>query len=347
MEREARLYEKLDSKKVRCTACARNCVIPEGSHGFCFVRQNKHGRLVLANYALLSSMQLDPIEKKPFNHFLPGTTAFSIGTVSCSWGCQFCQNHNISKEREISGSEAPPERVVELAKESGAASIAYTYNEPSIFIEYALDTARLAHKAGLRNLFVTNGYLTDESVSAMKGLIDAVVVNFKGNGEEKFANRFEAVLSNEPVKTSILGIKKAGMHLEITDLVIPKVGDSIDACRSLASWICSEVGADTPLHFTRFHPDYKMLEYPMTDLEALKRHYHAAKKAGLRHVYIGNVPGNPYENTYCPACGSPVIMRDGFGVTGWQLDKRMGCASCGYKLNIIGTRPEQGQSITT
>ncbi len=340
MEKEAFLYKRIGSGKVVCSACARRCVIPEGSHGFCFVRQNRSGRLILANYALLSSMQLDPIEKKPFNHFMPGTAAFSIGTVSCSWGCRFCQNHNISKEREISGVELSPEAAVKMALESGAGSIAYTYNEPSIFIEYALDVARLAHKAGLRNLFVTNGYLTEEGISAMKGLVDAAVVNFKGNGDEKFAHAFEAVTSNEPVKSSILAMKSAGIHVELTDLIIPRVGDSIEACEVLVRWVHDEAGADTPIHFTRFHPDYKMLDYPSTSFETLKRHLDAAKRAGLSFVYIGNVPGNPYESTYCPKCGAIAIGRDGFGISEWRLDMHMRCKACGYVLPVKGAAPD-------
>ncbi len=338
MEKEATLYRKLEGSRVECTACARRCKIPEGSHGFCFVRQNRNGRLYLANYGLAEAVQIDPIEKKPFNHFMPGTSVLGIGTSSCSWGCLFCQNHNISREREIRGTELGPERIVELAMDYGVQSVAYTYNEPSIFIEYALDTARIAHRNGLKNVWVSNGYLTKEAVHEMKGLIDAVVVDFKGNADSKFANKYEAVLSEEPIREALLELKKAGIHIEITDLVIPQVGDSLDACDSLTRWIRNKLGSGTPVQFTRFHPDYKMLQYPETPYETLKKHYDVAKRNGLDYAYIGNVPGNRYESTYCPGCGSKVIGRFGFSITEWDIDKESKCAKCGHAIPVTGAR---------
>ena len=264
MKKEAILNRKMEGGRVECYACARRCRIPEGSHGFCYVRQNIGGKLWLVNYGVVSAMQVDPIEKKPFNHFMPGTYVFGIGTSSCNWGCLFCQNHNISKDKEIAGEYISPQKMVQKALDNDTQGIAFTYNEPTIFIEYALDVARVAHRKGLFTVFVTNGYMTRETVKEMTGLIDAAVVDLKGSGEEKFSNRFEAVRSNEPVKESLIAMKDAGMHVEITDLIIPRVGESLDACDSLTKWIVKNLGKDTPVQFTRFHPDYKMLDYPDT-----------------------------------------------------------------------------------
>jgi pyruvate formate lyase activating enzyme len=336
MMKEARFWRPAGGSKVECIACARMCKIPEGSHGFCFIRQNVHGKLCLANYGLLEAMQVDPIEKKPFNHFMPGSYVFGIGTSSCNLGCLFCQNPDMSKEREIKGKEVLPGKVVELAIENNTEGIAYTYNEPTIFVEYALDTAELAHKKGLYNAFVTNGYMTKEVVQAMKGLVDAVVVDFKGNGDKNFVNKYSAVISSEPVKGALIEMKKAGIHIEITDLVIPDVGDSPDACDELTGWIRKELGPDTPVQFTRFYPAYKMMNYPETPYDTLKNHYDIAKRNGLNYVYIGNMPGNPYESTYCPKCGELVIGRYGLHMTGWKLDRENRCPSCKNAIPVIG-----------
>lgn len=290
MGRVGRLWKPLGGKKVECTACARRCRIPEGSRGFCFVRQNVNGKLHLATYGKLEAMQVDPIEKKPFNHFMPGSYVFGVGTSSCNWGCLFCQNHNISKEREVRGIDVTPEEVVELAAKNKAQGIAYTYNEPTIFMEYALDVAKIAKKRGMYNLFVTNGYMTEEGIEAMTGLIDAAVVNFKGNGEDKFSNKYETVLSNGPVRESLVMLKEAGLHIELTDLIIPGAGDSKEACDNLTKFIYEDLGPDTPIQFTRFHPDYKMLDYVETPYSTLEAHYKIAKRNGLNYAYIGNVP---------------------------------------------------------
>ncbi len=337
MLHDAILSNDLGGKKIECIACARRCKIPEGGHGFCFVRQNVNGKLKLATYGKVNAMQIDPIEKKPFNHFLPGSYVFGIGTSSCNWGCLFCQNHNISKEKEITGRDMTPEELVELAIAKNTQSIAYTYNEPTIFIEYALDVGKLAHKKGLYNLFVTNGYMTTEAIDEMKGMVDAAVVDFKGNGEQKFSNKYEVVMSNEPVIEAAAAMKKAGIHVEFTDLIIPRVGDSLEACDQLTKRIYDEMGPDAPIQFTRFHPDYKMMDYPFTSFESLKAHYEIAKKNGLRYVYIGNVPETPYANTYCPGCGELAIERSDLYLTAWHLDKDNRCRKCGYRIPVYRT----------
>ncbi len=337
MIHDAILYNKLGEGRVECVACARRCKIPSGSHGFCFVRKNVEGKLKLATYGTVNAMQVDPIEKKPFNHFYPGTYVFGIGTSSCNWGCQFCQNHNISKEREITGMDISAEEIIDLAIREKTQGMAFTYNEPTIFMEYALDVAKLAHRRGLYTVFVTNGYMTPEAVSEMKGHIDAAVVDFKGNGEEKFSNKYEVVQSCEPIKEAMLAMKSAGIHTEMTDLIIPKAGESLEACDSLTRWISENLGPDAPIQFTAFHPDYKMLDYPATSYEVLKKHYDVARRNGLNYVYIGNVPGNKYENTYCPGCGKRVIEREGLYLKGHSLDERNRCGSCGYQIPVTGT----------
>ncbi len=341
MEKEAILWKPMPNGKVECIACGRRCKIPDGGRGFCFVRMNKGGKLYLENYGVLEAMQIDPIEKKPFNHFYPGSYVLGVGTSSCNFGCLFCQNHNISKEREISGADVSPEELIALALKHGVQGIAYTYNEPTIFIEYALDVAKLAHKKGLFNVFVSNGYMTPEAVKEMKGLIDGVVVDFKGNGEEKFANKYEAVVSNDNIKNSLLAMKEAGMHIEITDLVIPRVGDSLDACNGLTKWIAEHLGPDTPVQFTRFHPDYKMLDYPETPIETLVSYYDTAKRNGLKYVYIGNVYESRYGNTYCPSCGKEIVKREGFYISKWKISKDLRCEFCGEKVYMEGRIPNK------
>ncbi len=336
MIHDAILYNRLDGGKVECIACARRCRIPQGSHGFCFVRRNEGGMLKLATYGTVNALQVDPIEKKPFNHFMPGSYVLGLGTSSCNWGCQFCQNHNISKEREITGMEMGPEEIVETAIRERTEGIAFTYNEPTIFIEYALDVAKLAHRKGLYTAFVTNGYMTPEAVAEMKGLVDATVVDFKGSGEQKFSNRYETVQSSEPIKEALLALKAARIHVELTDLIVPRAGESLEACDSLTRWVSEAMGPDTPLQFTAFHPDYKMLDYPRTRYAELKAHYDVARRNGLRYVYIGNVPGNRYENTYCPGCGVAVIERSNLYLTRWLLDRENRCKGCRHKIPVVG-----------
>ncbi len=338
MEKEALFGRNIGNGRIECGACARLCKIPEGSHGFCYVRQNKKGKLRLVNYGIVSALQIDPIEKKPFNHFMPGSYVLGIGTSSCNWGCQFCQNHFISKDKEMEGRYISPDKIVERALESGVEGIAFTYNEPTIFIEYALDVARAAHKKGLFNVFVTNGYMTRDVVKKMAGLIDAAVVNIKGNAAQKFSNKFEMIQSSEPIREALVELKKHKIHVEMTDLIIPRVGEDLAACDEITKWISGTLGQDTPLHFTRFHPDYKMLDYPSTRYETLKNHYDIAKKNGLKYVYIGNVPGSRFENTYCPECGKVAVERKDLYLKGWHIGTTGRC-KCGTKIPVFGRVP--------
>jgi pyruvate formate lyase activating enzyme len=338
VDKEAILWHPTGGGRLVCDACNRRCSIPEGSHGFCYVRNNVGGRLYLASYGKLAAMQIDPIEKKPFNHFYPGTHVFTVGTSSCNWHCLFCQNHAISKETEVYGEDVPPERLPELAAENDCEGVGFSYNEPTIFVEYVIDAAREAHRAGKYTVFVTNGYGTVEMVRAIKGYVDAVVVDYKGSGEELFQRRQTMTVSAEPIKQTLLELKEQKIHTELTDLIIPQVGEDLDEARRLSGWLYDNLGPDVPIQFTRFHPDYKMLDVPPTPYELLLKHHEIATKAGLNYAYIGNVPGSPQEHTYCPGCHGVVIERHGFMITGWNLGENYRCRDCGQKIPIEGKR---------
>ncbi len=333
----ATLYEPLDGGKVRCTACARYCAIPSGSHGFCFVRKNVGGRLVLLSYGKASAIQVDPVEKKPLSHFHPGTRVYSIGTVGCNWRCQYCQNAEISQEREVVGRSLSPKAAVQGARRYGCQGVTFTYNEPTIFAEYALDVMQEAHAAGLFANFVTNGYMTPEAVEAIGPHLDAVSIDFKGSGEAGFLRKYIAAKGPEPIYETAEGLKRRGVHIEVTDLIVPQVGESVDATRRLARFIVDRLGPETPFHLLRFHPDYKMMDLPETPVATLERLHAVAKAEGLDYVYLGNVWGHPLEHTYCPKCGDVVVERFGFTIRSWNLDEQNRCVACGHRIPIVGT----------
>ena len=230
------------------------------------------------------------------------------------------------------------ERVPELAAENECEGVGFSYNEPTIFIEYVIDAAREAHRMGKYTVFVTNGYGTVESVRAMRGYVDAVVVDYKGSGEEIFQRRQTMTVSAEPIKETLLELKAQKIHTELTDLIIPQVGEDLEEAKRLCRWLYDNLGPDVPIQFTRFHPDYKLLDLPPTPNDLLVRHHAIAKEAGLNYAYIGNVPGSPQGHTYCPGCGAVAIERYGFMITGWNLDADYRCAACGYKIPIEGKR---------
>ncbi|NAZ13154.1 MAG: AmmeMemoRadiSam system radical SAM enzyme [Desulfurococcales archaeon] len=335
--RKAVLYRKLDKERVECVACARRCKLSPGQVGFCGIRGNYNGDLYLLSYGILIAINVDPIEKKPLTHFHPGSKVLSIATTGCNWACAYCQNYDISQRRHIEGFELEPEEVVKIALETGSDGITYTYNEPTIFMEYAHDVGVIARKEGLFNTFVTNGYMTDEAVDYLSEFLDAATVDIKGNADNNFARKFIQIINYEPVFETLKELKRKKIFIEITDLVIPKVGDDLDKARKLARWIVENLGPETPVHFLRFHPDYKMLDYPPTPVKTLEQHVKIAREEGLKYVYVGNVPGHPLENTYCPNCGKPVIVRYGFEILEWHLDQENRCRYCGYKINIVGT----------
>ena len=334
--KEAMLYKPLSDKKVLCFLCARECKVSDGGVGFCLVRKNEGGKLYSLVYAKACSANVDPITKKPLSHFHPGALVMSIATVGCNFRCRFCDNWVISQEKEIKGYDLPPEQVVEAALENECQGISYTYTEPTIFFEYAYDSAKLAHDKGLFNTFVTNGYMTPEAVRTIAPFLNAATVDFKGGGDPEFYRTFSAVPSVEPIFEALEEMKKQGIHVEITNLVVPKLGDSLERIRELAVWVKDHLGEDTPFHLLRFHPDYRLTDIPATTIQTLEKAYEAAKESGLNYVYLGNVPGHRYENTYCPSCGALVIKRLSFEILRWNLTKDMKCPECGHKIAIKG-----------
>jgi len=335
--KEASLYETVPGGRVRCTACARYCNIPAGKIGLCGIRGNENGKLWLYVYGKIIAGHIDPIEKKPVTHYMPGTKIFSVATTGCNWLCSYCQNFDISQRRKIEGLDVTPEKVVEMTKRYRCQGLAYTYNQPTIFIEFAHDIGVEARKAGLKNIFVSNGYDTPETVGMMSDFLDCITVDFKGSGETSFVRKYIGIANADPIFQTLLAIRdRTNVHIEITDLVVPEVGDDLGAARKLSSWIYDNLGPDTPIHFLRFHPDYKMMNLPETPIETLEKHHAVAKKVGLNYVYVGNVPGHPLEHTYCPECKAVVVERMGFDIIGWNLDARNCCKSCGNEISIVG-----------
>jgi len=337
LNKEAILYEKLPDDKVRCTACARYCEIKKDQIGLCGIRGNKDGKLELFVYGKVIAGHVDPIEKKPVTHYYPGSKIFSIATTGCNWLCKYCQNSDISQRRKVEGVDMTPDEVVNTAIKYGAQGIAYTYNQPSIFIEFARDCGIAARKKGLMNIFVSNGYDTPETVKMMGEFLDAITVDFKGSAEPEFTRKFIGVPDPKPIFDTLLEIRdKTKIHVEITDLIVPKVGDNLEYARKLSKFIYDEFGPEMPIHFLRFHPDYKMMDYEPTPVKTLEKHYQVAKEEGLKYVYLGNVPGHPWEHTYCSQCNKIVVKRFGFDIHEWNMDKDNKCKFCGNQIPIIG-----------
>ncbi len=312
--REASFYKKLDKKAVSCLLCPHRCQIPEGERGFCQVRLNKAGKLFTITYGYPCAVHIDPVEKKPLFHVLPGSAVFSIATAGCNLRCKFCQNWTISQTtpEHTYNYNLPPEEVVAAAKREGCPSIAYTYTEPTSFYEYMVDTAKAARKQGVLNLFHSCGYINPEPLRKLSQYLDAGNVDLKGFSRDFYQKVCSAEL--QPVLETLKILKEEGVWIEITNLVIPTLNDEPGLIKEMCLWIRDNLGEDVPLHFSRFHPDYKMRNLPPTPLETLERAHQIAKEAGLKYVYIGNVPGHPAENTYCPKCGKILIERRGYTV---------------------------------
>ncbi|MBI3089131.1 MAG: AmmeMemoRadiSam system radical SAM enzyme [Candidatus Tectomicrobia bacterium] len=334
--REAMLYEPLASGKVRCELCRHYCVIADGRDGICRVRANVGGTLYTLVYGRAIAANVDPIEKKPLFHFHPGSRSYSIATAGCNFQCAFCQNWDISQMpkggRRLAGRWFPPEAVVAAALATGCASIAYTYTEPTIFFEYAYDTAQLAHEAGLKNVFVSNGYMTEKALRRIAPYLDAINVDVKGFSEARYKRVMKARL--QPVLESLHVIKALGIWLEVTTLVIPTISDDEAGLRGIAAAIV-DLDAGTPWHVTQFHPDYRLTELPRTPLETLQRARHLGLDAGLRYVYCGNVPGEEGENTFCWGCGALLIERWGYRTKVIGL-REGACGRCGSKIDGAG-----------
>ena len=333
MIKEAMLFRALGEGKVSCFLCNHRCQIADSKFGICGVRQNKEGKLYTHVYGEVIAAHVDPIEKKPLYHFLPGTTSFSIATIGCNFRCPFCQNWSISqvtkrKGEGPSGHKLLPQDVVAAATNYGCRSISYTYTEPTIFYEYAYDTARLAAKKGLANIFVTNGYMTAEALEAFRPYLDACNVDLKSFRDEFYKEICQARL--QPVLDSIRLMKKMDIWVEVTTLVVPGQNDSIEELRDIARFI-AETGPDIPWHISRFHPDYQLTDTIATPIEVLHKARSIGKEAGLRYVYVGNVYGES-EETLCPSCGKTLIRRDGFHVSDNKL-KDSACPFCGNTVS--------------
>jgi len=299
---------------VKCQLCAQECIIHEGERGSCNTRVNIEGELRSLVYGRPISMHVDPIEKKPLYHFLPGSSAFSLATAGCPLHCQFCQNWEISqaKPEDYRVKYISPETIVQATEYQQAGVIAFTYNEPTVFTEYLTDIARIAREQKLRSVLISCGFMNEEPLSEMCSVLDAIKIDLKGFSNDFYQQVCSAEL--QPVLRSIKQVSRSGIHLEIVNLVVPTLNDSKQMLTDLVDWILGEVGPDVPVHFTRFHPDYKMLNLPPTPLATLEMAYDIARERGLHYPFVGNVPGHPGNNTYCPSCGKAVIERTGFFV---------------------------------
>ncbi len=332
---EARLWTSGGDGTVRCNLCSFRCSIADGKRGICGVRENRGGTLYSINYGRLIAQNIDPIEKKPLYHFQPGSSSYSIATVGCNFRCLHCQNYNISQmprvSRKIMGDEVSPDEVVRSAKEAGCRSIAYTYTEPTIFFEYARDCAVLAKEEGIRNVFVTNGYMTKECLDELSGILDAANVDVKSFSEEFYRKVCGARLA--PVLESIEYMLKLGIWVEVTTLVIPRHNDSEEELREIARWI-SRTEKSMPWHISAFYPAYKMMNVPRTPASIIDRAREIGLEEGLRYVYTGNVPGDPGESTYCYACKRILIERLGFGIKANHIEDSR-CPYCGAEIDGI------------
>ncbi len=325
-------WEKLESDKVKCHLCPRGCVIPEGARGFCGVRTNIGGELFTIGYNDPVAVHIDPIEKKPFFHVLPGTGALSIAVAGCNMRCIFCQNWTISQSRpdETMNYYLTPHQVVALAKKYHTPSVVFTYTEPTVFYEYMLDIAKQAKKEGLFVGMHTCGYINPEPLKGLLRYMDFVNVDLKSFSEE-FYNEMGQGAHLQPVLNTLKTIKNAGVHLEITYLVIPTKNDSPQMIKEMCEWVKDNLGKDTPLHFSRFFPQYKLTNLPPTPVETLKKAYKIARQVGLEYVYIGNVPGIKQESTFCPHCGKILIRRVGYTVLENNIEDGR-CKFCGQKV---------------
>ncbi|MGA7827796.1 MAG: AmmeMemoRadiSam system radical SAM enzyme [Geobacteraceae bacterium] len=335
--KEAMFFEKMAGKKVRCGLCRFRCLVADGKRGICGVRENREGVLYTLVYGKSIAEQVDPIEKKPLFHFLPGSLSYSVATMGCNFRCRHCQNHSISQPPreggQILGRQFMPDEIVAKALAAGCRSISYTYTEPTIFFEYAHDTAVLAQRNGLKNIFVTNGYITEEALTLLSPYLDAANIDLKAFTDSFYREVVGGAVLDE-VLDSIILHKRLGIWLEITTLIIPGLNDSDEELTAIARFIADQVGVDTPWHVSSFHPDYRLTDRSWTPVATVRRARQIGIAAGLRYVYVGNVPGGGGEDTVCPGCQGLVVGRRGFTVC--ELAIRNGkCPSCGFDLDGV------------
>ncbi|CAN2047346.1 pyruvate formate lyase activating enzyme [Candidatus Magnetomoraceae bacterium gMMP-1] len=334
--KEALLYESLDKKKVKCNLCNHRCVIKNGKRGICMVRENQDGVLQSLVYGKLIAQHIDPIEKKPLFHFMPGTQSYSVASVGCNFKCRFCQNADIAQmpadKKMIVGDLASPEDVVNAAEKSGCKSIAYTYTEPTVYFEFALDTAKLAHQKGIKNVFVTNGYMSPEAIETISPWLDAANVDLKSFSNDFYKKICGAKL--KPVLNTLKLMKSLGIFVEVTTLLITGLNDDPKELTELVDFIVKSLGPETPWHVSRFHPCYRLTDRPATSVESLKMARQIGMERGLQHVFVGNVPGDNSESTFCYSCGKLLIDRWGFFVKK-NLIKDGKCPDCGAFINIV------------
>ena len=329
MEKAARYWRDLGNDLLECYLCPHHCHFREGQYGFCRSRVRQGNQLLLTNYGLTSGACIDPIEKKPLYHFLPGTPIFSFGTIGCNLACQFCQNWNISRAKDFGdgGISASPEAIVRTAKKMGCKSIAFTYNEPIISLEYTVDIAKLCHQEGIKTVAVTAGYIEPEARAEFFGHMDAANVDLKSFSENFYKKVCGVKL--QPILDTLVYIKnETKVWLELTNLLIPGENDGDAELTAMAAWIAKNLGLDVPLHITAFHPDYKMTDKSSTSLEGLKRARSIAAAQGLHYVFTGNVHDPNGSTTACHNCGNVLIRRDGFEVSDWHLNSQAQCEYC-------------------
>ena len=334
-------WHRLDDGRIQCDVCPRFCKLQEGQRGLCFVRACENSQVVLTTYGRSSGFCVDPIEKKPLNHFLPGTPVLSFGTAGCNLSCKFCQNWDISKSREIDtlADEASPEVIAKAAKDLGCRSVAFTYNDPVIFMEYAIDVAQACREAGIKTVAVTAGYMCDEPRREFYRYMDAANVDLKAFTEQFYKQVTVAHL--QPVLDTLVYLKReTNVWFEITTLLIPGENDSESEIEELTQWVVEHLGPDVPLHFSAFHPDYKMLDKPPTPASTLTRARRIALKNGIRYAYTGNVHDEEGGSTYCHQCGRKVIGRDWYVMTEWHLTHDGLCMYCGAPCaGVFETQP--------
>jgi pyruvate formate lyase activating enzyme len=338
-----RYWHRLNDGRLQCDLCPRFCKLRDGQRGLCFVRGCGNNEIVLTSYGRSSGFCVDPIEKKPLNHFLPGTRVYSFGTAGCNLACKFCQNWDISKSREFDRlqARASPQVIADAAVDTGSRSVAYTYNDPVIFLEYAVDVAQACREKSIRNVAVTAGYITEQAREEFFGEMDAVNIDLKA-----FTERFYWKICGghlEPVLDTLLYLKnETDVWFELTTLLIPGENDSVVEIESMTQWIMEHLGADVPLHFTAFHPDWKMMDTPGTPKETLTRSREIALGAGLRYVYTGNVHDFKGSSTYCHNCGEILIGRDRYELSTWNLARDGTCEYCGATIaGVFEDRPSR------